>query len=137
MQLKRDTEYAMQIMVCIAETLSKDRKEIGITETEILTKTGLPKFCFLRICGYLEEHHLIYRNTKENGEPCLCPGESFWEQSLFSIAEAVEGNMQIFVIFPDKSHLIQAYGQVFRSTQQKIQHLLSEVTMASLVGQNS
>ena len=135
MQLKRDTEFAMQIMVCIAERQKEDKKMTGVPTSEVITETRIPLVTFQRICGYLEERQLIRKETMADGDSRLYPGKNFWGQSLLSIAEAVEGNMQIFVIFNRNTSLVQKYGAVFKDAQKEVSKSLSNITLDMLVNQ--
>ncbi len=136
MQLKRDTDYAVRIMVCMAESLQENEDKKGMTAAEIIATTGIPRASFFRICGYLEEHQLLRKVTEADGEIWIYPGRDFWDQSLFSISEAVEGNMQIFVIFGRNSHLLKKYGKQFEQVQEKVSESLAEITLKSIVNVN-
>ena len=133
MQLKRDTEYAMRIMVYIAEYLKENGKRGGVPSSNVIANTGIPIFSFNRICERLEENGLIRKATIKEGEKWLYPGNGFWEQSILSIGEAVEGNMKIFLIFDKNSYFSQAYGKKLQETQKSLDHILSNTTLESIV----
>lgn len=133
MQLKRDTEYALRIMVHMAEHLKGNGKQTGIPSTNVIANTGIPIVTFNRICGCLEDNGMIRKEIDENGEKWLYPGHRFWEQSILSIGEAVEGNMKIFVIFDKNFNLSQSYGKKLQETQNSLDHILSQTTLESII----
>jgi len=133
MQLKRDTEYAMRIMVYIAEHLKQSGKRTGTPSSTVIANTGIPMVTFNRICSRLEDTGMIRKEISKDGEKWLYPGNGFWEQSILSIGEAVEGNMKIFVIFDKKSYLSQSYGEKLQEIQNSLDQILSETTLASIV----
>jgi len=133
MQLKRDTEYAMRIMVYIAEHLKQSGKRTGTPSSTVIANTGIPMVTFNRICSRLEDNGMIRKEISKDGEKWLYPGNGFWKQSILSIGEAVEGNMKIFVIFDKKSYLSQSYGEKLQEIQNSLDQILSETTLASIV----
>ena len=133
MQLKRDTEYAMRIMICIAEDRRKNGKKSGVPVSNVISSTGIPKVTFDRICGNLEEKGMIRKEITGEGEKYMYPGKGFWKQSVLSIGEAIEGNMEMFAVFDRSSCVIQKYGDKLKETQEKLNHVLSEITMESIV----
>ena len=133
MQLKRDTEYAMRIMVYIAEHLKQKGKRTGTPSSNVIANTGIPIVTFNRICGRLEDSGMIRKEVGEDGEKWLYPGNGFWEQSILSIGEAVEGNMKILVIFDKNSSLSQSYGKKLQETQNSLDYILSKTTLESIV----
>ena len=135
MQLKRETDYAIRVMICIAEALKDRGEEAGVSASEIIGRTQIPRVSFYRICSYLEESQLIVKKGGKNREVLFYPGELFWEQSLLSVAEAVEGNMRIFVLFGRNTSLLKKYAPVVRTVQNEIDAALSAVTMESIVNQ--
>ena len=133
MQLKRDTEYAMRIMVYIAESLKKNENRTGAPSSDVIANTGIPMITFNRICGRLADNGMIRKDIGDDGEKWLYPGDRFWEESILSIGEAVEGNMKIFAIFDKNSYLLQSYGKKLLETQSSLDQILSGITLASLV----
>ena len=135
MQLKRYTDYALRIMVCLEERLKRDRSLQGVPAPDVIAAAGIPIVSFNRICGLLEEHRLIYRKISRANEVRLYPGENFKKQSLLSVAEAVEGNMDVFAVFDRQSSVVQMYESKLFEVQRKMYRELSGVTIAKLAGE--
>ena len=134
MHLKRDTEYALRIMVFIAEYLKENRdRSGGIPCSFIIAGTGTPVIAFKRVIGLLEENALIIMNGRNKKIKEVFPGRDFWKQSIFSIADAVEGNMEIFALFDRNSYLTHAYYETLKTTQDKLTRALSDITLAEMV----
>ena len=133
MQLKRDTEYALRIMICIAEDIKNNGGQEGIRCTKVLAETGIPLVGFYRICRQLEENGLVRNEIKANGEKWMYPGDGFWDQSILSIGEAMEGTMKLFAVFDKNSYLSQQYGKKLNETQTSLNKILIKTTMKELV----
>jgi len=133
MQLKRDTEYAMRIMIYIAELQKENGQQAGVPSSNMIAKAGIPIVSFNRISDRLEEKGLIRKEASVEGESWLYPGSGFWKQSILSIGEAVEGNMKIFDVFDRNSYISQTYGKVLLETQRDLEQILSEKTLESIL----
>ncbi len=132
MQLKRDTEYALRIMISLAEYLKEEGGSSGISSAELISGAGIPKISFNRICKSLEEKGLILKKTDSEGNVWVCPGRDFWDQSIFSIGMAVEGNMDIFAVFDRRSEFMKKYGEKLKETQKNLTLVLSEETLKNM-----
>jgi len=133
MQLKRDTEYALRIMTCIAEHLKKDGPQAGVSPHEVITDTGIPVVTFYRICRYLEEQQIILKRASIDGRKRLYPGKDFWQHSILSIGRAVEGNMELFILFDKSTPFAKTYGEKLQETQADLNQLLSKTTLKDMI----
>ena len=133
MHLKRDTEYALRIMTCMAEHLKKNRKAAGISSSCVIAETDISLITFNRICNCLEEKKLILKKSREEGDKWLYPGNDFWKQSIFTIGKAVEGNMELFVVFDKNAHFTQTYGNRLEEIQKNLEQVLLKTTLEELV----
>ena len=133
MQFKRDTDYALRILFGLAEGLAggEDGQQ-GVPTGSIAAKTGIPKPSFERICGYLEQHGIIYQEMSSRGEPRMYPGEGFWDQSLLQIADAVEGGTQLFAVFDRRSQLFRQCGGKLEAIQSGFDKILSGIDLKSM-----
>ena len=106
MQLKRDTDYALRIMICTAKHIQKNNQDKGVLKTDIATDTGIPKPAFNRICSRLEEKGMLYTATGAKGEKLLFPGVDFWQHYKESLSKA----------------------------QKNLENILSDATLESMLG---
>ncbi len=133
MQLKRETEYALRIMICLAEQFGSIRADMtGIQMTEIIERTNIPKIVFGRIFTLLEERDLVRKAANTAGETTVFPGKKFWNQSLLSVALIIEGNMNIFFIFDQTFSVFLPYKDQFMRIQKEIEQVLSQMTMKEI-----
>lgn len=135
MQLKRDTEYALRIMLCIAEELQNSDRQKGFPSTLVLEKTAVPLVSFYRICRSLEANGLICNGIKEDGVKWIYPGKDFWSQNILSIGEAIEGTMMLFAVFDKNSYFTQAYGEKLKDVQNSLNEVLSKTTISELINE--
>ena len=126
MQLKRDTEYALRIMVYMAEYLKSHASQKGISSSNVISKTGIPLVSFNRICERLGDKGIIVRKNYNEGEKMLYPGKFFWEQSIFSLGECMEGNMDIFAVFDKNTFLTHTYGKELMNIQKEVKDVLMD-----------
>ena len=133
MHLKRDTDYALRILLYIAEYLRKNRGSSGVISSEIVSKTGVPMVSYSRISEILEMNEVIQKITNNEGEIRIYPGRRFWEQNLKSIAEMVERNIDIFLLFDWNYYHLLSYGHQLNQVQRVLDKALHEVTISSLI----
>ena len=133
MQLKRDTDYALRIMICTAKHIQKNNYDKGVLKTDIATDTGIPKPAFNRICSRLEEKGMLYTATGAKGEKLLFPGVDFWQQSILTIGEAVEGNMKVFILFDKNASPAPYYKESLTKAQKNLEDVLSDATLESML----
>lgn len=133
MQLKKDTDYAWRIMICTAKHIQKDNYNKGVLMADIVADTGIPKPAFNRICSTLEEKGMLYTAIGAKGERLLYPGVDFWQQSILSIGEAVEGNMKVFVLFDKNAGPTRYYAESLTKIQNNLEDVLSDATLESML----
>ncbi len=133
MQLKRDTDYALRIMICTAKHIQKNNIDKGVLMADIATDTGIPKLAFNRICSRLEEKGMLYTATGAKGEKLLYPGVDFWQQSILTIGEAVEGNMKVFILFDKNASPAPYYKESLTKAQKNLEDALSDATLESML----
>ena len=95
--------------------------------------TGIPKPAFNRICSTLEEKGMLYTAIGAKGERLLYPGVDFWQQSILSIGEAVEGNMKVFILFDKNAGPTRYYAESLTKIQNNLEDVLSDATLESML----
>lgn len=137
MQLKRDTDYALRILMCAAEQ-KKNKKSFsgGLTIQEISARTGMPRVSVDRICRCLEKSKLIVKATGVRGENVYFADDRTPELSLLEIIEAVEKETQLFAVFDKKSDMYRMHEAFFREVQLEIEKTLSEATVEKITNAN-
>ncbi len=133
MQLKRDTDYALRILLCMGEqSLDGDAPAAGLTLPELSARAGVPKISANRICGYLECKNILSKR-RENGELLYFPGEALTRQTLLDVLSATEGGAHLFAVFDRKTELYRTYGAQLEAVQKAIEDVLSGVSLADLL----
>lgn len=133
MQFKRDTDFAVRIMIGLAERLyGSDRRE-EVSAVEIFTACGIPLVTFRRICEALADNKLIQTRTNEKGEVQILPVGNIRERSLLVIAEAIEGTVDVFSVFEPKSNLMSRYGGCFSVLEDKVKDELGQLTIGVML----
>lgn len=134
MQLKRDTDYALRIMLRMAEHFKETGKQTGILSSYIIAKTGIPVVTFNRIVKRMEEHNLLYKITGPGGITWLYSRKDFWDQSLLSIVKTIEDGTDIFGVFDRNYYTEEIYGRIIMEVQSVLDQAMSEMTIKVLLG---
>lgn len=133
MQLTRDSDYAMRIMIGMTECLEEAADaSAGVEHTGLLLRTGIPWVRFNRIVRRLEEHGILREEKTSQGETRIHAGDEFWSQSVRSIAQAVEGNTKVFALFDMRLPLYVKYGGELIGLQEEVDGILEGATIRGI-----
>ena len=76
---------------------------------------------------------MLYTAIGTKGERLLYPGIDFWQQSILSIGEAVEGNMKVFILFDKNAGPTRYYAESLTKIQNNLEDVLSDATLESML----
>ena len=127
MQLKRDTEYALRILMCAAK-----QTQNGITALEISRHTAVPVSITIRLCKKLADAKLMQAVSisKNTTGYLLC--EEALNQTLYDVISIVEGHSELFAVFDKTTEMFSAGLQYFEDAEKKITCLLKQLTLRKL-----
>jgi len=130
MQLKRDTDYALRILLYIGEQWPyRDASGDGFSVSEISSQTGIPKISANRICGYLEIKDTLSSRKTDDNDALYYPGPAFYRKSLLDVLEATEQGANLFAVFDKKSGLYKKQNRQLKKIQNEVEHVLSSTTI--------
>lgn len=133
MQFKRDTDYALRIVFCVANYADRaDSAPAGLSLSEIGQETRLAKLSAARVCGYLAEGGILVPNRAAEPEKRFLPAEDFWQKSLLDIVVATEGNAELFSVFDKHSPMFQGSAKAFRQMEQRVRAEMARLTVEKL-----
>lgn len=127
MQLKRDTEYALRILMCVAM-----QKDDGITALEISKRTAVPASITARLCQKMTDAKLMKSvNISKNSTGYLM-SEGALDKTLYDVISVVEGHSELFAVFDRTTEMFSAGLKYFEGTEEKFTDLLKQLTLQKL-----
>ncbi len=134
MQLKRETDYALRILLYIGQRCSDETAPCeGVSIFDISSQTGIPRIRAGRICGYLKETGLIRETASETHETLYAPGEGLLQRSLLDIVAVTEYNTHLFAVFDRQSQLYRSQARQFQKIEAEIEEILSNIPLQALL----
>lgn len=125
MQLKRDTDYALRILLYIA--LQSSRNSSGMTAFELSRHTAVPPIIAARLCRTLTDTRFL--TLKEN---MYALAKSARNKSLFDVICAVEGRCSLFAVFNKTEEAYTGCEADFDRVDQQVTSALKSLTLRQL-----
>ena len=133
-QLKRETDYALRILLYIGQRCSDETAPCeGVSIFDISSQTGIPRIRAGRICGYLKETGLIRETASETHETLYAPGEGLLQRSLLDIIAVTEYNTHLFAVFDRQSQLYRSQARQFQKIEAEIEEILSNIPLQAIL----
>lgn len=130
MQLKRDTDYAIRILLIIAEsTLNKNEpKEMDLKA--ICERADVPGQVALRLCNLLSETSFIKKADEDRG---YISERDLSGKTVFDIIEAVEGRCNLLAVFDRRTELYARYGHALEAMNDDLSSELKKMTIRTIL----
>jgi len=130
MQLKRDTDYALRIILYIGVYWpEREQTSEGFSLSEISSQTSVPRISADRICGYLKDSDILSSVRTGTNELLYHPGKDFYDRSLLDVINAAEDGVQLFAGFDRKSLFYRERDETLRRIQESVDETLSRITI--------
>lgn len=120
MHLKKDTEYALQIMHYFVNHVDE-----VVNIQNICRLTRIPLVKVKRICNLLASENVINRISAT--VECYSSNEQTATTNLLTIITIMEGQSDLFATFDRDSQLYQEMGTVFESANQALVTMLATI----------
>lgn len=144
MQLKRDNDYAIRILVAAAQAQLRDPNK-GSTVFELSKATSVPITIVSRLCEKLCAARLmkakkplktvtksyLRTNVKNNVKYFLYKNTP--KKSLWDIIQAIEGDNRLFSVFDQSSELYCACREYFEAIETDLCNSLDNVCIKDLL----
>lgn len=131
MQLKRDTDYAIRILLVMAEP-ALNKKELQRMDLKtICEKTSVPRQIALRLCGLLSDAGFMKEET--DGSTTYIPGNDLLEKTVLDIIDAVEGQSNLFAVFDRRAEIYTKYGLALASVNAALSDELNKITIRTIL----
>lgn len=132
MQLKRDTDYAIRILLVMAEPVP-DKELQGLKIKTICEKTDIPRQIALRLCNLLSGLGFI-KKEGEGESATYTPESNLPEKTVLDIIKAVEGQSNLFAVFDRRTEMYERYGHLLESVNEILLRELNNVTIQTILG---
>ncbi len=135
MYFKRDTDYALRIMLCLAK--AKKEKKSGLMLREISWETNIPMTASRRILNIFIENGFVsfYEQNGRGSTFFIC--ENTDELSLMDILRAVEDNTEILGNFDKENKIYNTYNDLLPYIERKIYHQFENMTLNQILSDNN
>lgn len=131
MQLKRDTDYALRILLCAAKRNSEN--EPGMTLSEFSKNTAVPLTIAARLCRKLTETEFLKTVTGNDRAVRYMIKQSAFEKTVLNVICAVEEQGRLFAVFDRSTELYAICKEYFDEVDRQLSDLLSTMTIGELL----
>ena len=135
MQLKRDTDYAMRIIMRLAQQDAIPGKLTApVSLLEICRETGVPRTSAARICNRMVDAGMLQSAT--SGSPTTQAYISLCDPNAITAKDVIcltEGRLDLFAVFDKNTELYRRFGEVFDDAARRIDEALSDVTVGDIL----
>ena len=131
MNLQRNTDYALRIIICILKLCSnKTIYRHGISMYNICVQTGVQNFTASRICELLCQKNLLLSSYATDGSSSgYLPSESLERLTLLELINIIEGNTDLFALFHTDNKFIEPNKSLLSIVNGKVNSDLLQVKM--------
>lgn len=131
MQLKRDTDYALRILLCAAKQNSGN--EHGMTASEFSKNTAVPLTIAARLCRKLTETEFLKTvNVNDHGVRYMIR-QSALEKTVLNVICAMEEQGRLFAVFDRSTELYAVCKEYFDEVDRDLAGSLSAMTIGELL----
>ena len=130
MQLKRDTDYALRILLCIAKQEDIDKN--GMTISELSKGTSVPQTIAIRLCEKMKDAKLLNAAGTNENITLYSLHKGAINKTVFDVIRAIEGGINLFAVFDRSTELYASGKDYFEDTEQKLADSLKQKTIRGL-----
>lgn len=130
MQLKRDTDYALRIILYIVKQSEPEKTWLSIYD--LSKNTAVPPAIIARLCRSLAEAKIlnVIPSTDKTVKFALRRGAM--KKTVLDIIRAVEGHNDLFAVFNRSTELYSICKDYFDETEQQFTDSLDALTIMQL-----
>lgn len=132
MQLKRDTDYALRILLCAVQKTRQD--EVWMTIPEISKQTSIPATITGRLCRKLTDAKLlqVMELTEDASRYAMYAIDpASLHKSVFDVICVIEGRSDLFAIFNKSTELYSLCKEFFEDTDRNLTDSLKRMTLSA------
>ncbi len=132
MQLKRDTDYALRLILGV----TKYADENGISLFELCRHASVPQAIAARLCSKLVEGELLKESAREDRSVYFA-GDNIQRKTLLDVVLTIEGTADMFAVFDHSTELYTCGKREFAMAERYLEKGLSGVEIQRLTNKNA
>ena len=132
MQLKRDTDYAIRILLVMAEPALNKKELQELDLKTICEKTSVPRQIAIRLCDLLSDAGFI-KKEETDGNTIFIQENNLLEKTVLDIIDAVEGQSNLFAVFDRRAEIYTKYGFALASVNAALSDELNKITIQTIL----
>lgn len=132
MQLKRDTDYALRILLCAAK--QNPANGVGMTASEFSKNTSVPVTIAARLCRILADAEFLNATGPREGCVRYTIRQSALKKTILNVICTVEDQGDLFAVFDRSTELYAVCKDYFNEVEQQFSDSLKSITIAELLG---
>lgn len=132
MQLKRDTDYALRILLCVAKENAQNRA--GMTANELSKSLSVPPTIIARLCRTLTAAKLLDASYPDSGGIKYDLRRGALQKTVLDVICAVEDHGDLFAVFDRSTELYSICKDYFDEVDQQLADSLKSMTISELLG---
>lgn len=135
MNLQRNTDYALRIIICILKLCSnKTVYRKGMSMYNICIQTGVQKITASRICELLYQKNLLIPSFPMDGSSSgYLPSDSLENLTLLELINIIEGNSNLFELFNTDNKFMETNKALLSIINGKVKSDLLQVKMKDFI----
>ena len=133
MQLKRDTGYALKILIELADVPENRLCERKMTIRDIVLKTGVPRQIAERLCQQLAAVGFIQKELENGNKEVYVPAPGLPDVTLLDVIKAIEGQTDLFAVFDKNGELFEKYRKILTETSDKLSEELKKLSIKRIL----
>lgn len=131
MQLKRDTDYALRILLCAAK--QNPENKFGMTVPEFSKNTSVPVTIAARLCRNLTDAKFLNVTDPSDGCVRYMIRQTTFKKTILNVICAVEDHGDLFAVFDRSTELYAICRDYFDEVNQQLSKSLNSITIAELL----
>ncbi len=131
MQLKRDTDYALRILLCAAK--QNPENKLGMTVPEFSKNASVPATIAARLCRNLTDAKFLNVSDPSDGCVRYMLRQSAFQKTILNVICAVEDHRDLFAVFDRSTELYAICKDYFDKVNHQFSSSLNSITIAELL----
>lgn len=133
MQLKRDVDYSLRLLLCVAKQKQSKSKKKGLTALELSKNTAIPITIVSRLCNKMKEERLLKAQELSTNNIEYTIDRNILNKTLFDVIRAIEGYSGLFSVFDKSTVLYKHYQPYFEKIERQFEGSLEDITLKDLL----
>ncbi len=128
MQLKRDTDYALRLLLCVAKYSEKN----GISVSDLSRYASVPRATAHRLCSKLTDAELL-KEIKEDTRSFYSVRDDIMNKTLLDVVLATEETVDMFAVFDHSTEVFICGKNEFVLAEHQLTQSLGSISLQKLI----